>query len=176
MRNKLIAIAAASVLPLGFAASASAVDPSANHEVTFTVAEARSISVEINGVGEVLDFGAIGQTGTKTLEDAVTVTFSTPSTPQSQDFIEVMLQTSAGLSASLPTGVTMTASAQAIDVTTAATAGSNLDLSSGGGPKLYGNFQETHLNETFDVDFTLTTDAATAATENYFIAYTLRED
>jgi hypothetical protein len=173
MRNKLIAIAAASVLPLGFAATASAVDPSADHEVTFTVAEARSISVEINGLGEVLDFGAIGQTGTKTLQGAVTVTFSTPG---ELDSIEAMLVDSDGISDSLPTGVSMEASAQAIGATTAATAGSNQDLSGGSGKILYGSFEETHLNETFDVDFTLTTDAAAVATENYFIKYTLLAD
>jgi hypothetical protein len=171
MRNKLIAIAAATVLPLGFAASASA-DLSADHEVTYTVAEARSISVAVNGEGEVIDLGAIGQTGTKTLTGAVTVTFSTPG---EDDAIEAMLVDSAGLSATLPAGVIMAASAQAIGGTTAATAESNQDLSTGSGKILYGDFAETHLNETFDVDFTLTTNAAAVATGNYVIKYTLIE-
>jgi hypothetical protein len=174
MKNKLLAIVAASVLPLGLAVSASA-STTADHQVTYTVAEARSISVAVNGSGPAVEFGAIGQTGTKTLAGAVTVTFSTPSTPTAAEFIEVMLVDSDGLSATLPTGVIMTASAQAISGTTAAIAGLNQDLSTGSGKILYGDFEETHLNETFDVDFTLTTTTAAAASGSYVIKYTLQD-
>jgi type 1 fimbria pilin len=62
MKYKIMTIAVASLLPLGFAASASA-STTANHEVTFTVADARSISVAVLGdpeVAGVVDLGTVG--------------------------------------------------------------------------------------------------------------------
>jgi len=172
MRNKLIAVVAASVLPLGFAATASATDLTTQHAVTYTVADARSISVAVTGSeNNTLDFGAIATTGTKTLADAVTVTFSTPGNDEG---IEVMLVDSGGLSAQLPTEVTMSAAAKAISGTTDATT-RDVPVSSGG-QVLYGFFVEPHLNKSFDVDFTLTTDGAATGTGNYFIQYRMFED
>jgi hypothetical protein len=168
MRNKLIAIVAASVLPLGFAASASATDPSAQHEVTFTVAEARSISVAVNGASNnTLDFGVIAATGSKTLNGAVTVTFSTPGS----DFIRIQLQNpDTGDSAALPSSVTLSATALALTGGADGTPGVNVAL---GTDDLYKSFTKAHLLETFDVNFTLATTAATAATSTYRIQYEL---
>jgi len=172
VKYKIMTIAVTSLLPLGFAASASASDLTTEHAVTFTVADARSISVAVTGSeNNTLDFGAISTTGTKTLADAVTVTFSTPGNDEG---IEVMLVDSGGLAVSLPTGVTMSSAAKAISGTTDATT-RDVPVSSGG-QVLYGFFVEPHLNKSFDVDFTLTTTAAATGTGNYFIQYRMFED
>jgi hypothetical protein len=174
MRNKLIAIVAASVLPLGLAVSASATDPSAQHEVTFTVADARSISVAVSGGqgadNTVLDFGSIATAGSVTIEDAAQVTFSTPG----DDLIEVMLVDSGGLSAALPDTVTVSATAEAISGDTTATP-KTVSVGSSG-QELYGVFGEAQSNKTFNVDFTLTTTGAATGTSSYFIQYTMYED
>ena len=181
MRNKLIAIAAASVLPLGFAATASAVDPSADHEVTFVVAAERSISVTVNGEGEAVDFGAISQTGTISRPGAVTVTFSTPSNSSNKDYIEVRLYNSVGSSTSDVNGypkVTLQASAQAIAGSTAASNNSDVNLGGSAGTKLYGDFAEAHFLAEFEVDFKLTTSGANVSTEpeeKYVVRYSLLE-
>jgi len=168
MRNKLIAIVAASFLPLGLAVSASA-STTADHQVTYTVAEARSISVAVNeGVNNTLDFGAIAATGSKTLNGAVTVTFSTPGT----DFIRIQLQNPNGDSATLPSGVTLSATAGALTGGADGTPGVNVTLAASP-PDLYTSFTKAHLLETFDVNFTLATTAAAAATSTYLIQYEL---
>jgi hypothetical protein len=172
MKYKIMTIAVASLLPLGFAASASASDLTTEHAVTFTVADARSISVAVTGsVNNTLDFGTISTAEEKTLADAVTVTFSTPGNDEG---IEVMLVDSGGLAVSLPTGVTMSAAAKAISGTTKAEV--RTPAVGSFGQLLYGFFDEPHLNKSFDVDFTLTTTAAATGTGNYFIQYRMFED
>jgi hypothetical protein len=180
MRNKLIAIAAASVLPLGFAASASAEDPTATHAVTYVVAAERSISVAVNE-GVAVDFGAIRQTGTISRPGAVTVTFSTPSTSSNKDYIEVRLYNSVGSGTSDINGypkVTLQASAQAIAGSTVASNNSDVNLGGSAGTKLYGDFEEAHFVAEFDVDFKLTTSGANVSTEpqeKYVVRYSLLE-
>jgi len=177
MKYKIMTIAVASLLPLGFAATASATNLTASHGVTFTVAEARSISVTVaEGENNVLDFGVISTNGEVLLDRAVEVKFSTPSGGPNQDFIEVMLVDSGGLSAQLPLGVTMEASAGPIPGATGLTAGKDLDLSTGSGRILYEGFLDDYFQETFDVSFELITFDAAAGTGNYFIQYTLQED
>jgi hypothetical protein len=95
MRNKLIAIVAASVLPLGFAATASA-NPTANHEVTFTVADARSISVEVLGdpeVAGVLDLGVVGTDElSANMANAVAVTFRATDAVDTSNKVKINVQ------------------------------------------------------------------------------------
>jgi len=175
MRNKLIAVVAASVLPLGFAASASA-NPTANHEVTFTVAEARSISVTVNGEGDVLEFGAIAQDSSVTLPDAVTVTVSSPE--GTNDQVRVILLDAAvdGSATPPPTGVTLRATAKLISGG-GGELRENVAVQQGFGV-LYDGLLGLFLNQSFDVNFTLaTTENAVAGTEqSFFIQYTLFDD
>ena len=174
MRNKLIAVVAASVLPLGFAATASA-NPTANHEVTFTVAEARSISVAVNGEGDVLTFGSIAQDSSVTLPGAVTVTLSSPD--GTNDQVRVILLTAVdGSAATPPTGVTLRATANTIsgggagDPRTNAAVQQAIDV-------LYSDLLGLYVNKSFDVDFTLAATATAAlGSESYFIQYTLFDD
>jgi hypothetical protein len=180
MKYKVLTIAVASLLPLGFAASASAEeDPTADHEVTFVVAAERSISVTVNGEGEAVDFGAIGVTGEIDRPSAVTVTFSTPSTSSSKEFIQVQLWNSVGsfVSDIGTDGVTLEASAGEIEGDTAAS--NNADVALGAvAAELYGDFEETHLLESFDVDFKLITNQAELSAEpeeKFVVRYSLLE-
>jgi hypothetical protein len=180
MRNKLLAIVAASALPLGLAASASAEDQTAQHEVTFRVAEERSISVAVAGSDDnVLDFGSIATTGTKTLPDAVQVTFSSPTNFDDIILMELFTNNggSPGVSTNPSTGVIITATSSAI-TGLVNLAGRSGTLSSAD-RIIQGNFNESSgafVNETFDVDFTLTTNQVATGAQSYFIRYTLTED
>jgi hypothetical protein len=181
MKYKIMTIAVASLLPLGFAATASATGQTADHEVTFTIAEERSISVAVNE-GDAVDFGVIGTTDGDGIKKtgAVTVTFSTPST-QSES-IQVRLWNS-GKSAyvSSPGGVTLTASAQSFaggpedgnkqDVELGIANAQNQQV-------LYGDLEETYLLQSFNVDFELTTNGATAQPDPwvFFVQYSLIDD
>jgi hypothetical protein len=178
MKYKIMTIAVASLLPLGFAASASA-NPTASHEVTFTVAEARGISVKVTageGQGEnVLDLGTIAQGGSVELVGAVEVKFSSPATID--DGITVMLFSNSDLTeaAQLPSGVSIGAKAQAIgELEGNAQPANNANLTNSS-DALYGDFKGVFVNQTFDVDFTLTATsiAETGSDQVFFIRYAL---
>jgi hypothetical protein len=175
VKYKIMTIAVASLLPLGFAASASA-NPTANHEVAFTVAEARSISVAVNGEGDVLTFGTIAQDSSVTLTDAVTVTLSSPA--DTNDQVRVILLTAAeeGSATSPPTGVTLRATAKEISGAGGGSPVTNTALQNQA-DALYNGLLGLFLNESFDVDFTLaTTGTAVIGSQSYFIQYTLFDD
>jgi hypothetical protein len=176
MRNKLIAIVAASVLPLGFAATASATDPSAQHEVTFTVAEARSISVAVDGDGDVLTFGAIAQDSSVTLPGAVTVTLSSPDGTNDQVRVLLLDAATNGSAATPPTGVTLSATANTISGGGAGDPRTNAAVQ-GGVDVLYSDLLGLYVNKSFNVDFTLAATAtALIGSKSYFILYTLFDD
>jgi len=180
MKYKLLTIGAASLLPLGFAATASVANPTAEHEVTFTVAEARSISVvvkeEFRGENGELEFGAIGQSdsGGILLSEAVTVTFSTPG---DEDRITAKALVEAG-GADFPfenSGIELVLTAK-----TFAEQGEGrpqtLNLATtDGGDNLYAFFEETHLLSSFDVDYTLKTDDADVGAKTMLIQYLLAQ-
>ena len=174
MKYKVLTIAVASLLPLGFAASASA-NPTAEHEVTFAVAESRSISVAVNGEGDVLQFGTIAQDSTSTLEDAVTVTVSSPDGTNDQVRV-VLLDEAGGSFAFPPNGVSLKATAKAISGDVPGALETNVAVQQSP-DVLYRNLLGLVLNESFDVNFTLAaTDTAKLGSESYFIQYTLFDD
>jgi len=176
MKYKIMTIAVASLLPLGFAATASA-GTEASHGVTFTVAEARSISVVVNedfkGDNGELEFGAIGESDSIELADAVKVTVSTPGDPE--DNIRIQLQDpDTEFGTPLESGVTLTANAGAISSGDGTSQG-DVDLD-GSANEIYMGLSDPRLLATFDVVFTLTTvDASPEDNENksYLIQYDL---
>jgi len=179
MKYKIMTIAVASLLPLGFAATASVANPTASHGVTFTVAEARSISVvvkeEFRGDSGELEFGTIAKGTDRTLEDAVTVTFSSPNL--TDDKVQVVLQNAAGDSTTtMPGGVTLKATAKTIEGGGgASTPQSNATLQNAPAD-LYTGLDGKFLDDEFKVNFTL--DALESAAgnlpeESFTIRYTL---
>jgi len=178
MKYKIMTIAVASLLPLGFAATASVANPTAEHEVTFTVAESRSISVAVNGEGDVLEFGTVAQDSTSTLVDAVTVTVSSPDGPEDQVWVQLFnraVDVDGVTAVDPPSGVTLRATAKTISSGGAGDARVNVAVQQGPGV-LYDELDGLYLNASFDVNFTLvTTDtAATGDEQSFFIRYELR--
>jgi len=97
MKYKLLTIGVASLLPLGFAASASVANPTASHEVTFTLADARSISVAVLGDTEatgVVDLGVGATDKEKAIEvdDAVEVTFRATDAVSDTNKVDIRIQ------------------------------------------------------------------------------------
>jgi len=179
MKYKIMTIAVASLLPLGFAATASATGPTASHEVTFTVAEARGISVTVTageGQGEnILDLGTVAQGGSVNLVGAVEVKFSSPA--DIDDGITVMLFPSSDLTgnAQLPSGVTIGAKAQAIAGLDGNAQPANSANVTNSPDALYGDFKGVFVNQKIDVDFTLTatSNAVTGDPQVFYIRYAL---
>ena len=97
MKYKIMTIAVASLLPLGFAATASVANPTASHEVTFTLADARSISVAVLGDPEeegVVDLGVGATDKEKAIEvdDAVEVTFRATDAVSDSNKVDIRIQ------------------------------------------------------------------------------------
>jgi hypothetical protein len=192
MRNKLIAVVAASVLPLGFAAAASATDPTGSHEVTFTVADARSISVEVLlGDTGVLDLGVVGTDElSANVADAVAVTFrATDAVDTTKVDINVQLrQNNEGLlgDAVSPVGLNLIANANDIVIDGFTLGAANSGSNEKGSPYvessadyLYrglnktGGFGDTTFNVGFQLD-TKTPDTQTGDF-SFFILYSLTD-
>jgi len=165
MKYKVLTIAVASLLPLGFAATASATNPTADHELTYTIAEERSISVAVKDDAAAVDFGTVAKGSETTITDAVTVTYSSPDLVN--ETVEVTITDKAG-DASLPAGVTLTLQPDEQAPAGSPFTGSTLgpaDITTGGLPD--------DPNE-FDIDMKLvtTSDTPTGAKE-YTIEYAL---
>ena len=175
MKYKILTIAVASLLPLGFAASASVANPTASHEVTFTVVGERSISVNQTTV----DFGVVAQNSTNLLENAVTVTFSSP-LAFDEDVKVTLLNSDGSSGGDLPTGVKLRAKSVDADVT-AAGGDATISANFGGGQGsvgttwiVAGNLDDDAVDETFDVGLTLEAESdATIGEETYLLRYSL---
>jgi hypothetical protein len=189
MRNKLIAIVAASVLPLGFAATASA-NPTANHEVTFTVADARSISVDVL-LGEttgVLDLGVVGTNENgQNVANAVAVTFRATDAVGTSNKVDInveLRQNNAGVLGDAVSPVGLNITANVVDIPDLpAVASKNNDKGTPWveatpdylyrGLNITGGFGDT----TFNVGFQLDTRPVGTQTGSfsYFILYSLTD-
>ena len=197
MRNKLIAVVAASVLPLGFAATASA-NPTANHEVTFKVADARSISVLVLGEPEtpgVLDLG-VAETSAENaieVEDAVEVTFRATDAVSDSNKVDITIQlretaeSGFGPATDPGAGILLLALPQDTVGHVVTTDTGGFDNFKASAPsvrenenflfsKLYkeGGFDDTKFNVDFRID-TGRTVATAPGTYNYVILYTLKD-
>ena len=189
MRNKLIAIVAASVLPVGLAVSASA-STTANHEVTFTVADARSISVDVL-LGEttgVLDLGVVGTNENgQNVANAVAVTFRATDAVGTSNKVDInveLRQNSSGALGDAVSPVGLNITANVVDIPDLpAVASKNNDK---GTPwveatpdYLYRGLNKTggFGDTTFNVGFQLDTRPAGTQTGSfsYFILYSLTD-
>jgi hypothetical protein len=175
MKYKIMTIAVASLLPLGFAASASADNTlTGGHQLEFTVVDARSISVAVKGAEDnTLDLGAVARTGVLALEKAVEVTFSTPG----DDSIWVRVLDEEDGSAFNFTGTQMVLELKVneeSDVPDSAVSyaprfnSDQLD-------QLYSTFNDSHVLESFDVDYKIETTNAALGKKSFFIEYRLTE-
>jgi len=192
MKYKIMTIAVASLLPLGFAASASA-NPTADHEVTYTVADARSISVEVLGTPAapgVLDLGTVGTNeASAEVADAVAVTFRATDAVDASNKVDIRVQlmenNEGTLGSAVDTeGVYLIANAADI-VTDGFTLGEANSKSNEKGTPYVGSSSDylyRGLNKnggfddtTFNVGFQLDTQNQTTTTGNfsYFILYSL---
>jgi len=195
MTYKLLTVGVASLLPLGFAATASATDPTASHEVTFTIADARSISVEVLGtpaVAGVLDLGTVG-TSEESAEvaNAVAVTFRATDAVDASTKVDIRVQLMENNEGNVgdpvdTEGVYLIATAATI-VTDGFTLGATNSKSNEKGTPyvssssdyLYRGLNKTggFGDTTFNVGYQLDTQNQTTTTGNfsYFILYSLTD-
>jgi len=194
MKYKIMTIAVASLLPLGFAASASA-NPTADHEVTYTVADARSISVEVLGTPAapgVLDLGTVGTNeASAEVADAVAVTFRATDAHDASNKVDIRVQLVENNEGTLGNavdteGVYLIANAADISDLTLGDVNDNVANNVKGTPYLESESEYLYrgLNKTggfddttFNVGFQLDTTGQTTTTGNfsYFILYSLTD-